>query len=142
MHTYISLYIYVLQECCKSVASLCMSRVLHLVSCASSLATLASSLATPYLFSSILQDSLVLMQEFLRVFTPKSCLSSHSLSQTSHSLSHTHPHQVAELFGTEVFRVFTSKDVVGVEIGGAVKNVIAIAAGMAEVCIYCIYVFT
>ena len=28
--------------------------------------------------------------------------------------------------------MFTSRDVVGVEIGGAVKNVIAIAAGMAE----------
>jgi len=40
--------------------------------------------------------------------------------------------QVAELFGCESFRVFTSRDVVGVEIGGAVKNVIAIAAGMAE----------
>ena len=40
--------------------------------------------------------------------------------------------QVAELFGCETFRVFTSRDVVGVEIGGAVKNVIAIAAGMAE----------
>ena len=40
--------------------------------------------------------------------------------------------QIAELFGCETFRVFTSRDVVGVEIGGAVKNVIAIAAGMAE----------
>ncbi|CAN0388186.1 unnamed protein product, partial [Ectocarpus sp. 8 AP-2014] len=30
------------------------------------------------------------------------------------------------------FRCFTSKDVVGVEVGGAVKNVIALAAGMCE----------
>jgi len=66
----------------------------------------------------------------------------HVLSFLSLPHTHTHTHQVAELFGTEVFRVFTSKDVVGVEIGGAVKNVIAIAAGMAEVCICCIYVFT
>jgi hypothetical protein len=42
--------------------------------------------------------------------------------------------QVAELFGSQTFRVFTSRDVVGVEIGGAVKNVIAIAAGMAVRC--------
>lgn len=39
---------------------------------------------------------------------------------------------LADLFSTPNFRVFTSKDVVGVEIGGAVKNVIALAAGMCE----------
>ncbi|CEM03367.1 unnamed protein product [Vitrella brassicaformis CCMP3155] len=32
----------------------------------------------------------------------------------------------------EMFQVFTSNDVIGVEIGGAVKNVLAIAAGMCE----------
>mmetsp|Transcript_21343 Transcript_21343/g.51391 ORF Transcript_21343/g.51391 Transcript_21343/m.51391 type:complete len:452 (-) Transcript_21343:101-1456(-) len=40
--------------------------------------------------------------------------------------------EVAEMFSCETFRVFTTKDVAGVEIGGAVKNVIAIAAGMCE----------
>lgn len=35
-------------------------------------------------------------------------------------------------FQQGTFRVYTSEDVVGVEIGGAVKNVIAIACGMAE----------
>jgi glycerol-3-phosphate dehydrogenase (NAD+) len=39
---------------------------------------------------------------------------------------------MAELLSDESFRVFTSRDVVGVEIGGAVKNVIALAAGMCE----------
>jgi glycerol-3-phosphate dehydrogenase (NAD+) len=39
---------------------------------------------------------------------------------------------LASLLSDENFRCFTSKDVVGVEIGGAVKNVIAIAAGMCE----------
>jgi glycerol-3-phosphate dehydrogenase (NAD+) len=39
---------------------------------------------------------------------------------------------LAELLSDDNFRVFTSKDVVGVEIGGAVKNVIALAAGMCE----------
>jgi glycerol-3-phosphate dehydrogenase (NAD(P)+) len=37
-----------------------------------------------------------------------------------------------ELFQTPVFRVYTSDDVPGVELGGAVKNVIAIAAGTVE----------
>ena len=40
--------------------------------------------------------------------------------------------EVAELFSGPSFRVFTSRDVIGVEIGGAVKNVVAIAAGMCE----------
>lgn len=39
---------------------------------------------------------------------------------------------LAELLSDDNFRVFTSKDVIGLEIGGAVKNVIALAAGMCE----------
>ncbi|KAK1745165.1 glycerol-3-phosphate dehydrogenase (NAD+) [Skeletonema marinoi] len=39
---------------------------------------------------------------------------------------------LAELMAGEDFAVFTSRDVIGVEVGGAVKNVIAIAAGMCE----------
>lgn len=39
---------------------------------------------------------------------------------------------LASLMSDSNFRVFTSKDVIGVEIGGAVKNVIALAAGMCE----------
>lgn len=39
--------------------------------------------------------------------------------------------QVQHLFQTEYFRVYTSPDVRGVELGGALKNVIALAAGMA-----------
>jgi len=37
-----------------------------------------------------------------------------------------------ELFMTERFRVYTTRDVVGVELGGAVKNVVAIAAGICD----------
>lgn len=39
---------------------------------------------------------------------------------------------MAERFHSEIFRAYTSEDVVGVEIGGAVKNVLAIAAGIAD----------
>ncbi len=36
-----------------------------------------------------------------------------------------------ELFQTEYFRVYTGSDVIGVELGGALKNVIALGAGVA-----------
>ncbi len=36
------------------------------------------------------------------------------------------------IFASKVFRVYTNTDVVGSEMGGALKNVIAIAVGMAE----------
>jgi len=40
--------------------------------------------------------------------------------------------EVAERFATESFRVYTSDDVVGVETGGAIKNIVAIAAGLSD----------
>lgn len=36
------------------------------------------------------------------------------------------------LFSTEAFRVYTNDDVVGCEVAGALKNVVAIAAGMSD----------
>ncbi len=39
---------------------------------------------------------------------------------------------VRDLFRTEFFRVYSSDDIVGVELGGSIKNVIAIAAGIAD----------
>lgn len=48
--------------------------------------------------------------------------------------SYNHPFAVflARLFGNERFRVYTSRDVIGVQLGGAVKNVLAIAAGVSD----------
>jgi glycerol-3-phosphate dehydrogenase (NAD(P)+) len=40
--------------------------------------------------------------------------------------------EVQRVFTGQTFRVYTSADVVGVEIGGAVKNVIAVAAGVSD----------
>lgn len=39
---------------------------------------------------------------------------------------------VQKVFATPAFRVYTARDVIGVEVGGAVKNVIAIAAGAVD----------
>src|SRR5262249_61361281 len=39
---------------------------------------------------------------------------------------------VQEVFAGATFRVYPSADVVGVEVGGAVKNVIALAAGVSD----------
>lgn len=39
---------------------------------------------------------------------------------------------VQEVFSTPYFRVYTSEDLTGLELGGAVKNVIAIAAGIID----------
>lgn len=40
--------------------------------------------------------------------------------------------QVQAAFASEFFRTYTSTDVVGVQVGGSLKNVIAIAAGMSD----------
>jgi len=40
--------------------------------------------------------------------------------------------RIQEIFSTELFRVYTHDDIIGVELGGAMKNVIALAAGVAD----------
>lgn len=40
--------------------------------------------------------------------------------------------QIADLFMRDVFRVYTSTDVLGIELGGSIKNVIALAAGISD----------
>ncbi|MGR8980149.1 MAG: NAD(P)H-dependent glycerol-3-phosphate dehydrogenase [Gammaproteobacteria bacterium] len=40
--------------------------------------------------------------------------------------------QLTSIFHSERFRIYTSSDIIGVEVGGAVKNVLAIAAGIAD----------
>jgi len=39
---------------------------------------------------------------------------------------------IQDIFMNEVFRVYTSPDIIGIELGGALKNVIALAAGIAD----------
>lgn len=40
--------------------------------------------------------------------------------------------EIQDLFMTSYFRVYTNDDIIGVEIGGAVKNIIALAAGIGD----------
>ena len=40
--------------------------------------------------------------------------------------------EVRDLFMTEVFRVYTNDDVVGIELGGSLKNIIALGAGISD----------
>jgi glycerol-3-phosphate dehydrogenase (NAD(P)+) len=40
--------------------------------------------------------------------------------------------EVQEILSTQTFRVYTSGDVIGVQLGGVIKNVIAIAAGISD----------
>ncbi|MCX7619722.1 MAG: NAD(P)H-dependent glycerol-3-phosphate dehydrogenase [Acidimicrobiales bacterium] len=40
--------------------------------------------------------------------------------------------ELQRIFATNLFRVYTNPDVIGCELGGALKNVIAIASGMAD----------
>ena len=40
--------------------------------------------------------------------------------------------QVQDVFSTRYFRTYTNRDVIGTELGGALKNVIALAAGVSD----------
>jgi len=40
--------------------------------------------------------------------------------------------KVQEVFNTDRFRVYTNEDIVGVELGGALKNIIALGAGISD----------
>lgn len=43
-----------------------------------------------------------------------------------------HAERLQQMFSTPFFRVYVSEDIIGLELGGALKNVIAIAAGAAD----------
>jgi len=51
-----------------------------------------------------------------------------TLAANTHDLAR----EIAEIFDDGNFRIYTSMDLVGVSLGGALKNIIAIAAGVAE----------
>jgi glycerol-3-phosphate dehydrogenase (NAD(P)+) len=93
-------------------------------------------------------ETLMTMSQVLKSVLPGSwddslaCLSGPSFAQ---EVCYKHPTAVTlasrnkelarylqELFSSDYFRVYTTQDVIGVELGGALKNVIAIAAGASD----------
>jgi glycerol-3-phosphate dehydrogenase (NAD(P)+) len=53
-------------------------------------------------------------------------------AMTIASNDHAFAHDLANAISSENFRAYTSDDIVGVEVGGAVKNALAIGAGMSD----------
>ena len=41
-------------------------------------------------------------------------------------------HEIQKLFNNDFFRVYTSSDIIGVELGGTLKNIIALATGISD----------
>lgn len=56
----------------------------------------------------------------------------HPTAVVAASPSEVHARRAQTLFSTDAFRVYSSDDVVSVELGGALKNIIAIAAGICD----------
>ncbi|MBI3333659.1 MAG: NAD(P)-dependent glycerol-3-phosphate dehydrogenase [Candidatus Omnitrophica bacterium] len=90
-------------------------------------------------------DTLLRMSQLIRALVPAKRLAVLSGPSISYEVARGIPttvvaasedpalaREVQALFSTERFRVYTSTDVVGVELGGALKNVIAIACGAAD----------
>jgi glycerol-3-phosphate dehydrogenase (NAD(P)+) len=62
----------------------------------------------------------------------KEVLRGYAAAATIAMPDHSSAQMLQELFRTSVFRVYTSTDVAGVELGGALKNVFAIAVGLGD----------
>jgi glycerol-3-phosphate dehydrogenase (NAD(P)+) len=62
----------------------------------------------------------------------KEILAGHAAAAVLAMTDETIAERLQKLFATNVFRVYTNNDVVGCEIGGALKNIVALAAGMAD----------
>lgn len=90
-------------------------------------------------------DGLLLHQIVAQVFstqTPTAVLSGPTFAKevaanlpTAMTIASTDPHfasQLAGIFSSSRFRSYTSTDMIGVQVGGAIKNVLAIAAGIAD----------
>lgn len=62
----------------------------------------------------------------------KEILAGHAAAAVVAMSDETIARRLQGLFATDLFRVYTNPDVVGSELGGAFKNVIALASGMAD----------
>lgn len=91
------------------------------------------------------EESLKRMSEIIREELPESRISVLSGPSHAEEVSRNIPTTVVissedereacemqELFMTQSFRVYTNSDMIGVELGGALKNIIAIASGISD----------
>jgi glycerol-3-phosphate dehydrogenase (NAD(P)+) len=62
----------------------------------------------------------------------KEILAGHAAAAVLAMADETIAERLQKVFATNEFRVYTNTDVVGCEIGGALKNIVALAAGMAD----------
>lgn len=62
----------------------------------------------------------------------KEILAGHAAASVVAMDDHNIAKAVQEIFQAELFRVYTNEDIIGCEMGGVLKNVIAIASGMAD----------
>jgi|SRR5690625_76664 len=56
----------------------------------------------------------------------------HPTTVTVSSINEDNASYAQDLFFNESFRVYTSKDMIGIELGGALKNIIALGAGISD----------
>jgi glycerol-3-phosphate dehydrogenase (NAD(P)+) len=92
--------------------------------------------------SSLKRMTEVIAEELPEAITRIAALSGPNLSrevaegQPTAAVVAAHEHDVAvkarTILSTTAFRVYTSPDIIGVELGGALKNIIAIAAGISD----------
>ena len=86
-------------------------------------------------FMSQLAAELLPRQRYVAISGPSFALEVYQQQPTALVAASSHAdasREAQELFGTAYFRVYSNRDVLGTEIGGALKNVIAIAAGVLE----------
>ncbi|HEY4378105.1 MAG TPA: NAD(P)H-dependent glycerol-3-phosphate dehydrogenase, partial [Acidimicrobiales bacterium] len=62
----------------------------------------------------------------------KEILAGHAAATVIAMDDHNVARAIQGLFANELFRVYTNEDVIGCELGGVLKNVVAIASGMAD----------
>ena len=109
---------------------------------------LTSSMTLMMATKGIENDSLMIMSEVVQsVLNPRYCTDFACLAGPSFAKevsrkfptavtiaceNQAHGEKLQKLFSADFFRVYLSRDVVGTQLGGALKNVIAIAAGVAD----------
>ncbi|MFZ1343307.1 NAD(P)H-dependent glycerol-3-phosphate dehydrogenase [Thiothrix eikelboomii] len=98
-------------------------------------ATKGLELNTGKLLHEVMNEVLPDFSQYAVVSGPTFALEVAKGLPTAMTVAATHPalaQQIAAAFHGKNYRVYTSDDIVGVELGGAVKNVLAIAAGISD----------